>query len=310
MLRKIILAALVAVAAPTVAQAQSACASIVYGAVLTAAQWNFCFQQKQDVLGFTPLNKNGDVMNGTLRMNAPLITVAPSTSASGFNLPIGAPPSAPNNGDVWTTNSGLSYRINGSTYTILKAVSGPPLSTDSALASWNGAGGDTLQNNPTVTLSGAGVLNGITSIKSLNGVSVQGNITGTAPAAGFIGQVISSMSISTALTTATPAAITTIVLTPGTWDITGGCSFTNVGSPTATDLWTSIGTASATMNSLPGYSARLNGTSFANPSIILNGFPRQVAVAGPTAYYINAQASFTGGTSLSATCELRANRTS
>lgn len=35
---------------------QSTCPNIAYGAVLTPAQWQVCFQNKQDFLGFTPLN--------------------------------------------------------------------------------------------------------------------------------------------------------------------------------------------------------------------------------------------------------------
>ena len=38
------------------AAAQSGCPSIVTGAVLTAGQWNACFQGKADYLGFVPLN--------------------------------------------------------------------------------------------------------------------------------------------------------------------------------------------------------------------------------------------------------------
>ncbi len=44
-----------------------------------------------------------------------LTTIASSSSRAGLNLPHGAAPSAPNNGDMWTTSSGLFVRINGST---------------------------------------------------------------------------------------------------------------------------------------------------------------------------------------------------
>jgi hypothetical protein len=60
---RILLLAFLALAAATVsapavreAQAQSACPSIAYGVVLTAAQWNDCFESKLDNLGYTPLN--------------------------------------------------------------------------------------------------------------------------------------------------------------------------------------------------------------------------------------------------------------
>lgn len=91
------------------AHAQSGCPSIVYGAVLTAGQWNACFAGKQDALGFPPVNKNGDAMVG------PLTAAASTSLASGFNIPQGITPSAPNNGDVWNTSSGMFVRIAGTT---------------------------------------------------------------------------------------------------------------------------------------------------------------------------------------------------
>jgi hypothetical protein len=100
-----------------VAQAQSSCPYIATGAVLTAGQWNTCFSNKQDALGFSPLNAAGGVMTG------PLITAAPISSASGFNLPPGTAPSSPNNGDMWTTSAGLFAQINGTTIEVAGASS-------------------------------------------------------------------------------------------------------------------------------------------------------------------------------------------
>lgn len=91
------------------ANAQTACPTIVHGAVLTAAQWNACFSAKQDGLGYIPLNTAGGTMTGRL-------TTAASTSAgANFVLPHGTAPSSPNNGDVWTTSAGFYARINGVT---------------------------------------------------------------------------------------------------------------------------------------------------------------------------------------------------
>lgn len=42
-------------------------------------------------------------------------TSAPTADAASLNLPHGAPPRAPNNGDVWTTSDGLYVRANGVT---------------------------------------------------------------------------------------------------------------------------------------------------------------------------------------------------
>ena len=83
--------------------------NLTRGQVPTAGQWNSFFAAKQDVLGFVPVNQAGDTMTG------PLITVAASASAAGLRAPPGVAPSAPVNGDLWTTNAGLFVRTNGVT---------------------------------------------------------------------------------------------------------------------------------------------------------------------------------------------------
>jgi hypothetical protein len=95
--------------APAAALAQSS-PGLVFGQVPTAAQWNSYFAAKQDVLGFTPVNKNGDVMLG------PLVTAASTASLSGFNLPPGVAPTTPANGDMWTTGTGFFGRVGGTTF--------------------------------------------------------------------------------------------------------------------------------------------------------------------------------------------------
>ncbi len=99
------------------ASAQAACSSIATGAVMTAAQWNACFQAKQNTLGYTPINRAGDTMIGKLT------TAASQTSGAGFNLPQGSAPASPQNGDVWTTLTGMYARINGATIGPFGAIS-------------------------------------------------------------------------------------------------------------------------------------------------------------------------------------------
>lgn len=79
------------------------------GQVPTAGQWNAAFSAKQDLLGFSPLNRAGDTMTGKL-------VIVPSLSTSaGINLPQGSTPSTPANGDIWTTTSGMFAQIGGMT---------------------------------------------------------------------------------------------------------------------------------------------------------------------------------------------------
>lgn len=101
------LATLFGLAGP--ALAQSGCPAITTGAVLTAAQWQSCFTAKQNVIPYTPVNKAGDTMLG--RLTLPSAT----TLSASLNIPHGAAPISPNNGDVWTTSAGMFVRINGST---------------------------------------------------------------------------------------------------------------------------------------------------------------------------------------------------
>jgi hypothetical protein len=104
------LAVAFALVASTVgARAGSPCSLIVQGAVLTAGQWNQCFQGKQDDLGYTPVNKAGDVMTGRIALTAS------TTFRAGIGVTPGVAPSAPVNGDVWVTATGIFVQINGAT---------------------------------------------------------------------------------------------------------------------------------------------------------------------------------------------------
>lgn len=42
-------------------------------------------------------------------------TLTPVAAGAGFSLPHGATPSAPANGDVWTTSAGVYVQVNGAT---------------------------------------------------------------------------------------------------------------------------------------------------------------------------------------------------
>ena len=56
-------------------------------------------------------------------MTGELTTVASSTTNAGLNLPHGAAPTTPVNGDIWTTTAGIYSRINGSTIGPLTSAS-------------------------------------------------------------------------------------------------------------------------------------------------------------------------------------------
>lgn len=83
--------------------------NLTFGQVLTPAQWNQLFINKQDTLGFVPLNTSGGVMLGRL------VTAPPSSTTSGFNLTPGTTPGSPANGDLWVTSVGIFAQVNGAT---------------------------------------------------------------------------------------------------------------------------------------------------------------------------------------------------
>lgn len=107
------------------------CPTFVYGLVLTAAQWQACFDAKQNVLGYTPVNRAGDTMTGAFN------TTASTSAVSGFNVAPGIVPSSPRNGDVWVTSAGIFARINGAT--VGPFTSGLPTITAHQLLVGNGA---------------------------------------------------------------------------------------------------------------------------------------------------------------------------
>lgn len=91
--------------------------NLSYEQVLTPAQWNTLFANKQDVLGFSPVNSAGGVLTGRL------VTAPPSGTTSGLNLTPGSTPGSPVNGDIWITSVGTFVRINGATVGPLLASS-------------------------------------------------------------------------------------------------------------------------------------------------------------------------------------------
>lgn len=157
------------IAASPVALAQSGCSYIANGAVLTAAQWNQCFAAKQNVLGYVPVNKAGDVMLGKL------VVLQSTVTGAGLNLPQGAAPTNPNNGDVWTTISGIFVRINGLTVGPLASSGSLPLPNGDIFV------GNVSNVSTAVTPSGdLSMTNaGVFTVSSYNG----GTVFGTAAAA-------------------------------------------------------------------------------------------------------------------------------
>ncbi len=104
-MKKLLAALVVLLSVVVPAKAQTAQCTVTYGTPYgprwTIGQWNGCFASMQAALGYTPLNIAGGSMTGKLN------TVPSTTSSAGINLGQGSAPSAPVNGDLWSTSSGL-----------------------------------------------------------------------------------------------------------------------------------------------------------------------------------------------------------
>lgn len=60
-------------------------------------------------------NGTATALAGALNMTGKVTTAASASGGAGFNLPHGAAPSSPTNGDIWTTTAAAFLRLNGST---------------------------------------------------------------------------------------------------------------------------------------------------------------------------------------------------
>ena len=161
----------------------ASCSFISYGAVSTAAQWNLCFQYKQDYLGYIPLNSAGGTMTGEL------ITIASTALTAGFNIQQGVAPTTPLNGDIWMTSSGLFARVNGVTVgPFLNASSATFAATNPLVVTFpSGIVTYALNYNSTLSLDGSnnlqinlGSANSWTAIQTFaaSGIRLLGSSTG------------------------------------------------------------------------------------------------------------------------------------
>jgi hypothetical protein len=87
------------------------------------------------------------MIGGTL--TGELVTVASATGSAGFNIPPGAAPTTPVNGDIWETSAGIFARVNGATVGPLISAASIP----SSLPPNGSAGGDLAGSYPNPTLA-------------------------------------------------------------------------------------------------------------------------------------------------------------
>ena len=151
-------------------------------------------------------NTGNETVAGNKTFTGTLITQASSTSFAGLNIPHGAAPSAPANGDFWTTTANAFVRINGTTQTLVPTTitslaSLTTVSTGTGAVTLNlGTGATTSGNTKTVNIGTAGVAGSTTNINlgsatSTTTVTASGNFvaTGTVSGSGLAGSLLSSV---------------------------------------------------------------------------------------------------------------------
>lgn len=181
------------------------------------------------------------------------------------------------------TNTAAIAAINAAGYVV-----GPASATDNALARFDSTTGKLVQNSEIVLGDTDGKLT------RAAGISISGTNTNDSAAAGYVGEYLTA-NAGVSLTTATPANLTSLSLTAGDWDLWAITQFGGAGTTVTSDVWASLGTTSATMNSTNGQHGRWRGGGTTDLMFPM-AFGLRVSPASTTTYYLTGQASFTTST--------------
>lgn len=135
--------------------------------------------------------------------------------------------------------------------------------------------------------------------KGTGGVAIMGYTDGSSASAGQVGEIISSAVVYTtaSLTTATPANITNVPLTAGTWIVWGRVVFAAGASTTITYLEAGINSVSATLPNILtpiiGTSdTRLTATFSTGGTNVLSLSPAVIPISANTTIYLVGSANF------------------
>lgn len=152
---------------------------------------------------------------------------------------------------------------------------------------------------------------GVPSIDTTNfvvlstGLQLKGNNTNTAPPAGFIGETITSTATSISLSSsASPQNLTSIVLTPGVWDINAVAFFHSTSGGIQEAIMT-VSTVSATIQNVGSQGGQFD-VSCNTGTLYCPAF-RQTLSAPTTTIYLVGQATFPTNTNVDR-CRISATR--
>ena len=224
-------------------------------------------EQSWVTAGFYPLtgNPSGFLTSAALTPYALLsgatftglvTTPAATTTTAGLNVPHGAAPTTPINGDVWTTTSGLFARINAGTQQFAPLGSNNTFSNASstygsstATGTINVASGATISGSTKTVNIGTGGVSGSTTtitIGSSNGGTTTFNGTLNAGGNVSLGTFTGATSVSVANGATTTGLTKTVNI--GTGGLAGSTSNITIGSTTGTSTTTLQGATNITGN--------------------------------------------------------------
>lgn len=162
--------------------------------VTVPGSFNYSFGVGSDNLFRCQLSGGGSCMPyvqlAGSTMTGLLTTLASATGGAGLNLPHGTAPTAPTNGDVWTTTTGMYVRVNGSTVGPLgPGAVGTVFGRSGTVVAVAGDYSQSLITAPTIVAPVAAVSAGTTATGFTNEASFlvsTGTFTITLPAVGSV----------------------------------------------------------------------------------------------------------------------------
>ena len=192
--------------------------------------------------------------------NGKVSTIASeTTNGAGFNVPHGAAPTTPVNGDIWTTTTGLFARINGGTQQYAPLGSNNTFSNASSTYGSSTAAG-TLNFGTGATISGATKAINI----GTNGVSGSTTNTTIGPVLGASTTSIGNTTAASTLNLATGATLTatTKAVNIGTSGVAGSTTNITIGSTTGTSTTTLQGATNGVTQTAGNSTTLLATTAF------------------------------------------------
>ena len=119
-----------------------------------------------------------------------------------------------------------------------------------------------------------------------------GTTTSDSAAAGYVGELLTAGPADKALTTVTPADVTSLPLPPGDYDLFAPIHFLGLAATTTTEIEASISETSATQDHTTGRHGHWRGPAHADMHLTLLLGPVHVSIATAKTYYLVAEAAF------------------